>query len=421
MRGATIAILFLLWAGLTAMLAYGAYISRNDAQLIPSTLAEWRQDAIDGADAIVLAAQEKIEDAQNWGREGLEKISALPLATHHKFSNVKESFAAELEKTAAIAEEKMRPAINATLSTLSSILDVHENKNISHDNAEIIAAPPVVENGQLTLSEMKRRSEEAMAMEAMLAAQIEPTAQTPPWGYPESDLEAQAVLVPHQVTVISSAQDGRIADMPFANGDVFKQGDMLVAYDCAELEAEAEIVRMEKVLTGQKAQGSDRLFKLDIISDLDRIGAIVQDGQAAAKTRLYRARLEDCLIKARFDGRVTNRLANPGEYTRTDRVLLEVASLEPLKAEFLIPSKWLRWVNIGAPVSIILAETEQTYTAHIIRIHGEVDPVSQSIQVVAALDPYQDPLLPGMSGRAVIAVNALRDAGIIGFLEQPGR
>ena len=399
-----IAVLFVLWASLTGLLAYGAYVSRHNADAVPSKLAEWKHEAATRADFISL-----------WTKE--------------KLSNAEASLSSAFAEAGRKAGETVRPTVNAGLSALSSLLDVHEHDVSATPPAALLAsaspaATPVepaatpVEPVPLTLTEMKRRSEEAMEREAMMAGQIEPAAQNPAWDLPQEELEAQAVLVPAQVTVVSSAQDGRIADMPFTNGDRFKAGDVLVAYDCAELEAEADIVRMQKALTGQKAEGSDRLFKLDIISDLDRLGALVEDRQAAAKTRLYRARLEDCAIKARFDGRVTNRLANPGEYTRTDRVLLEVASLEPLKAEFLIPSKWLRWINVGAPVSILLSETEQTYTARVVRIHGEVDPVSQSIQVVAALDPYQDPLLPGMSGKAVLRAADVQAAGISGFLQR---
>jgi len=230
-------------------------------------------------------------------------------------------------------------------------------------------------------------------------------------------LNVEAVLVPRQITVISSSQDGRISDVLVGHGDTFKKGDLLIAYDCADLEAEADMVRIQKDLTKRKVEGSDKLFKLDIISDLDRLGAQVEDKQATAKAKLFEARLNDCQIRAGFDGRVTNRLANPGEYTRTDRVLLEVASSEPLQAEFLVPSKWLRWVNTGAPVSITIGENEQTYTAKIQRIYGEVDPVSQSIQMIATLDPYNDPLLPGMSGQATIDVNTIRGAGVRGYLE----
>ena len=265
----------------------------------------------------------------------------------------------------------------------------------------------------LTLSEIKKRKSEG---DLSFVTSIEPAA-APSWQPEQASLDVEAVLVPRQVTVISSSQDGRIAEIPVNHGDIFKKGDLLIAYDCADVRAEADIVKIEKEFTRKRLQGSDKLFKLDIISDLDRSGAQVEDEKADAKRKLFEARMQDCEIRAGFDGRVTNRLANPGEYTRTDRVLLEVASKEALQAEFLIPSKWLRWVNIGAPITITISETEKTYTARIQRIHGEVDPVSQSIQVIATLDPYNDPLLPGMSGSAVIDVNSIRDAGIVGYLE----
>lgn len=287
----------------------------------------------------------------------------------------------------------------------------HNNRNKNIINASYDGAMPAPR----TLSEIKRRNEERSYAE--VSANIEPAVGTPAWTPEQDSMTAEAVLVPRQVTVISSSQDGRIADIFVNHGDTFKRGDLLIAYDCTDVAAEAEIARIQKDLTKKKAEGTDRLFKLDIISDLDRLGAEVEDKQAAAKSRAFEARMEDCQIRARFDGRVTNRLANPGEYTRTDRVLLEVASNEPLRAEFLVPSKWLRWVNVGAPVSIVIGETEKTYTAHITNIHGEVDPVSQSIQMVATLDDYHDPLLPGMSGQATISVGAIRNAGIKGYLE----
>ena len=160
------------------------------------------------------------------------------------------------------------------------------------------------------------------------------------------------------------------------------------------------------------------MFKLDVISDLDRLGILSESEKASAREKLYKARLDHCTIRAGFDGRVTNRLANPGEYTRTDRVLMEVASREPLQAEFLVPSKWLRWIDVGAPLNITITETGNTYEAEIIRIYGEVDPVSQSIQVVARLKDYNDRLLPGMSGQAMLDIDAIRGAGVSGFLEQ---
>jgi membrane fusion protein, multidrug efflux system len=279
--------------------------------------------------------------------------------------------------------------------------------------------PPEVteEKKQLKLSDLFPKKDDSQNLN-----DLEPAAgvEEPSWPLSEPSITVETVLVPRQVTVISSSQDGKISDILVHNGDYFKKGDVLIAYDCADLEAEAEIARIEKEITQKKANDSSELFKLNIISDLDRFSLQAQDRQADAKGKFYEARMRDCTIRALFDGRVTKRLANEGEYTRTDRVLLEVASSETLQAEFLIPSKWLRWVNIGAPITLFVSETEREYTAKIIRIFGEVDPVSQSIQMVAELDPYEDKLLPGMSGQATIDIEKIRAAGINGYLEARG-
>ncbi len=234
----------------------------------------------------------------------------------------------------------------------------------------------------------------------------------------DNTIEVEAVLIPRENTVISSSQDSKIKTINFDNGEVFKKGDVLVEYVCKDLRAEVDIAKSQQEVTQKKSAASYKLFKLDIISDIEKLELESESKQAEARTQLYESRMEDCYIRAEYDGRVVKRLANAGEFTRTDRVLLEVASLDYLKAEFLLPSRWLRWVNVGAPLEITLNETEKTYPARVKFIYGEVDPVSQSIQVTAQLDPYEDPLLPGMSGQTTIDVEAIRRAGIYGFLEQ---
>lgn len=384
------AALLTLWTVATGALSYAAHVYRDDI------VSEFAQ------------AQNSIEHIQTpqWLTAGVDAVEepigiAISSLTHVRDGGLDFVFG-------KMNEFLVVPKQNPEASNARKL-----PAGFHHASYDIAPPPPP----SFTLSELKTRQEEDE--EARLYANIQPAASlgAPFWTPEQNDLDVEAVLVPRQVTVISSSQDGRISSIPFSHGDRFKKGDILVAYDCANIRAEADIARIEKSFTQKRLQGSDTLFKLDIISDLDRAGAQIEDEKAAIKGRLYKTRLQDCDIRAEFDGRVTNRLANAGEYTRTDRVLLEVASEEPLQAEFLVPSKWLRWINIGAPLSITVNETEKTYTAKVTRIHGEVDPVSQSIQMIATLDSYDDPLMPGMSGKAAISVNTIRDAGISGYLE----
>lgn len=281
--------------------------------------------------------------------------------------------------------------------------------------------PPVA--AHITLSDLKaRQQEDAKDMNGINPAGGPVASKVEEWPIEENIITVDGVLVPQKETVISSSRDGKIINIPLENGDRFKRNDILVRYDCSDLEAEAEMIGMQKELTETKSRNVDQLFKLDIISDVDRLNVETEDRQMTAKIKMYEARLEDCAIRAGFDGIVTKRLANEGEYTRTDRVLMEVVSGDPLNIEFLLPSKWLRWINVGAPVEITVNETGRTYPAKIVRIYGAVDPVSQSIQIRAALDSYQDILLSGMSGKVTIDVPAIRKEGITGYLSaQYGR
>ena len=52
-----------------------------------------------------------------------------------------------------------------------------------------------------------------------------------------------------------------------------------------------------------------------------------------------KGRLRSCRIVAPFDGRVTNKMASQFEFAQTGRVLMDIASREPLRPEFLIPSR----------------------------------------------------------------------------------
>lgn len=232
-------------------------------------------------------------------------------------------------------------------------------------------------------------------------------------------LDTEGVLVPKEKTVISSSRDGKIQSINFDNGDTFKKGDVLLEYTCTDAKSEAQIADLEQDFRKQELDTTMRLLKLDLISKVEEKKAITEAGKAGARLDLYQSKVEDCYIRATYNGRVIKRIASPHEYTRTDRVLLEVASDDDLDIEFLAPSKWLRWLNVGAPFTVELNETGRIYSGQITRIYGEVDPVSQSIQVRGSLLPYQDRLLPGMSGGIAINVSDIKNAGIIGYLEQP--
>ena len=236
---------------------------------------------------------------------------------------------------------------------------------------------------------------------------------------PSSSLSVQAVLSAKSRAVISSTIDAQILKFNFSNGDIFKKGDVLIEYDCTIDRARLKEAESRQRTTSLQLGAYEKLHTMESVSEIEFAVAKENNEQAISLVDQIRGRLASCRIKAPFDGRVTNKMASQYEFAQTGRVLMDISSREPLRAEFLIPSKWLQWLNIGTPLQIRIGETGRTYKASIVAIHGEVDPVSQSVQIIAEMEAYHEELLPGMSGQATFAPETAeegKDRGFIGLV-----
>jgi RND family efflux transporter MFP subunit len=216
----------------------------------------------------------------------------------------------------------------------------------------------------------------------------------------DNKYQVQAVLAAKRSAVLSAGIDARIIDYHFKSGDHFNKGETLVEFDCGVDRARLRELQARQALSERQLQAYNKLKKLKTVSDLELETAVANNAQNLAQIEQINQRLILCKIPAPYDGIVMRTMANNYEFSQTGHVLMEIASREPLQAQFLVSSVWLRWLNIGTPVSIYIDESGKKYDASLVRINGEVDPVSQSVQVVAELSSYNEELLPGMSGKA---------------------
>lgn len=213
-----------------------------------------------------------------------------------------------------------------------------------------------------------------------------------------NNLRVQAILSARNKAVIASAIDARIQDFNVVDGQKFKKGDVLVKYDCSMDYARLKEAKSRLSLTKSQLDAFEKLHDLKSVSEIEYLTAKENNIQNEAIVEQIQSRIKHCRITAPFDGRVKNKNASAHEFVQTGRVLMEIVSDENLRPEFLVPSEWLRWLNIGTPLKVIINETQKVYDARVVTIYGEVDPVSQSVQIAAQMDDYHEELLPGMSG-----------------------
>jgi membrane fusion protein, multidrug efflux system len=215
--------------------------------------------------------------------------------------------------------------------------------------------------------------------------------------------EIRAQLTPRQFTTLSSEIAARIDRMATRVGERFKTGDVLVEFDCALQKAQLARARAVLVQAEKTYAINSRLQQLKSIGqlELEISGAEVQ--KAKADLTAAQATVSKCAIAAPFAGVTVDQKAREFQYAAPGQPLLEIVDDHTLEVELIAPSRWLAWLKPGATFALYVDETGQTHQARVDRLGGRVDPVSQSIKVIGEITDSAGGLMPGMSGRALLA------------------
>lgn len=208
-----------------------------------------------------------------------------------------------------------------------------------------------------------------------------------------------AQLVASQQTTLSAELPAKIDRISVKEGERFKAGQVLVAFDCtiqrAQLdEARAVLTTAEKSRTAHK-----RLLELNSTGTLEVEKAVADAAVAQAKVNSAQAVVGKCAVAAPFPGRVVERKVQAHQYVQAGQVLLDILDDTRLEAEFIVPSAWAPNLKPGMTVEILVDETGKPYPARIARLGAKVDSVSHSVKVVAEIAADFPELMAGMTGK----------------------
>ena len=208
----------------------------------------------------------------------------------------------------------------------------------------------------------------------------------------------RAQLTPRSAAVLSAEIGGKIRRLHVLEGGSFQAGDILLSLDDtlqrAQLDrAKAVLSAAERSLTANR-----RLRELNSVGQIELDLSETEVAKARAEFSYASAMLAKCEIKASFAGRMAEQRVREQEFVQTGQALFEIVDNSPPQVDFIAPSKWLAWLQVGQTFELAIDETGQRYPVVVERIGAKVDPVSQSIKVVAGVTGTFPALMPGMSG-----------------------
>lgn len=219
------------------------------------------------------------------------------------------------------------------------------------------------------------------------------TTQAAPLSWRRSGIVAAARRVR-----LGARMDAAVSALHAREGERYRQGDMLVEFDCSVERAALEEARIAFQLAKLGHKTKKREYENREITEEQAEMAALQSEAALAALNRMRERVKYCAITAPFDARVIKVFAAEHEEVAAYKPVVEIAEDTALQFHLLLPWAWLQWLSIGDEFDVRIAGRD--YRARLKHLAPEADPVDKSLAAVARILDADDRLVIGMSGAA---------------------
>ena len=210
----------------------------------------------------------------------------------------------------------------------------------------------------------------------------------------------RAVVRSAAEAAIGSDAGTRIIALPLKEGAAFHKGDLLVAFDCARTKAELKSAQAEAHGHQLAYQNNLSLQKLRAAGNNDvQISKTLME-KSAAIVEGWVAKVDQCEIRAPFDGSVADVFIHVFELPSPTNPIIRIVDPDHLEVDMIVSSAEAPRLKIGDAFAFRVDETGEGVGGHVARISAAVDPVSQTMKVVGALDVDHKTIMPGMGGKA---------------------
>ena len=208
----------------------------------------------------------------------------------------------------------------------------------------------------------------------------------------------RGLIKPVKQATLSSEISARVTKLPYKVGASFKKGSVLINFDCSQYAAELDAAKAEYLSRTKRLDNNRQLLELNAISKIEVDISEAEAQKAKADKEIAQVKVNQCYIKAPYDGRVVERFVHEHESVAKDQQLISILDDKELEIELIVPSKWLSWLKSGTKFKIDIDETGQSYDAVVSEVGAAVDPVSQTVRILGKFNSDTNSILPGMSG-----------------------
>jgi membrane fusion protein (multidrug efflux system) len=223
---------------------------------------------------------------------------------------------------------------------------------------------------------------------------------------------AIGTLLSDEAVTVSSEIAGRIQEIHFQEGQPVEKGAPLITLDDSVYRAQLADAEAKLKLAEQTHKRTSQLFssKYATAQSADESASNLAVGNAAVE--LARVQLEKAHIVAPFSGIVGLRRVSAGEYVTAGQALVNLEAIDPVKADFRVPEKFLSAIRVGQAIRLKLdAFPGESFEGKVYAIDPRLDVSGRSLLVRAVVPNTDGRLRPGLFARVTVLLQ-LKEAAL---------
>ena len=222
---------------------------------------------------------------------------------------------------------------------------------------------------------------------------------------------AIGTLLSNEAVTVSSEIPGRLKEIHFQEGQPVEKGAPLFTLDDSVYRAQLADAEAKLKLAEQTHQRASQLFKNKYATAQSVDEATSSLAVNTATVELARVQLGKARIVAPFSGIVGLRHVSAGEYITSGQALVNLEAIDPVKADFRVPERFLPAIRVGQIIRIkVDAYPDDIFEGKVYAIDPRLDVAGRSL-LVRALVPNKDQRLrPGLFARVTVLLQLKEDA-----------
>jgi RND family efflux transporter MFP subunit len=198
--------------------------------------------------------------------------------------------------------------------------------------------------------------------------------------------DAPGSIEAKNTATVASRLSAVIERVMVERGDTVRRGDILVRLDGRDITAQVNATEAAARAARAQRERIESLFAKEAATKQELEQATRQDQAAAAAVSAAKSQLDYVVLRAPFDGRVTDKMAGQGDLAAPGQRLLTIQGAGALQAVASVPGGVAEPLTLGQRVQVVL-DDGSVVSSVISVLSPAADPVSRRFLVKCDLPP----------------------------------